>query len=203
MSNADLDVEMMAMINNDDDDSESSSSSESDSNSDSDDSDSENSDGGDDGSANDHSVKGEERGGRSVDEVVFTMHGSNGGTWTDLARGDSKDSAAADDSGEIDVEKARASITANTTAAAAVSDINDAAFTDADGIAEVAGNDCDEDSDGPLHRLRRARAGLLEGYRRTRQIFVFPKAHHGLPSPSLSPLSPTTHQVEAVVYPTL
>ena len=188
LSNADLDVEMMAMINNNDDDD---SASESDGEEEDSDGDGED-DSDSDANGDDSEVSGED-GDRSTNSIVVTLDGG-GDSSTDASKAIK---GGGNEDGEIDVEKAVVVVAANatTTSATAVATNNttiDGRDNASAATIAAANNDNDNHSvdgvsgadDTPLHRLREARAGLLEGYRRTRELFVFPKA---FPPPSPVP----------------
>ena len=198
LSNADLDVEMMAMINNNDDDD-----SASESDGEEDDSDGDGDDDGDsdsDANGDDSEVSGEDDD-RSTNSIVVTLDGG-GDSSTDASKGGGRKD------GRIDVEKATLAVAAIATTTDATCATAAAATTDGRDAAAVAtiaaaNNDNDNSVDGvsgadetPLHRLREARAGLLEGYRRTREMFVFPKAF-----PPPSPVLQVGQHSYAFIYP--
>ena len=198
LSNADLDVEMMAMINNNDDD-DSVSDSDSDSDNDSGNEDGDN----DDSDANDDSEVGEIND-SDIDDVMVTLDGDDN-RFDGMRGGKGKDEGE-DESERNDLEKAASILLANaptaaSTAAAATGvattvgttniTINSShidsvvpAVTNDSSIGILQANNEHDAEHGPLLRLQRARTGLLEGYRRTRELFVFPKTPSTTPQTS-------------------
>ena len=198
MSDADLDVEMMAMINNNDDD-DSVSDSDSDSDNDSGNEDGDN----DDSDANDDSEVGEIND-SDIDDVMVTLDGDDN-RFDGMRGGKGKDEGE-DESERNDLEKAASILLANaptaaSTAAAATGvattvgttniTINSShidsvvpAVTNDSSIGILQANNEHDAEHGPLLRLQRARTGLLEGYRRTRELFVFPKTPSTTPQTS-------------------